>query len=1031
MADAPKHRIEMTVEEWQELHSEKFENRIYGRLSGKANGFAKGFGVVNVIALAGIVWSIWVPFRTMVQAEAGRGANEIADKAATDMRTETKTTLDAARDEVNKRLTAAVIETVRQSVQEAATSSAITHIERQLADLNSGMRRQVLERMETQLVPLVRRTMVEQFATRFSSDPDTTQQSGAFEVLRRLDPDRARDELARMIQRRLLDGVHVPRRGDQVIARAILSLAIGTAEQIESGHAPLDFASSREFTLLITQLVERIWQPSQPISIELVAAAAAWLRVLTPDESVADWLYSRAVGQRSDGGHPAGWELLLQYGRPAAVARLGRLLREGSEREVVSAVRVLAARGWPAGLTPSAVADLFGILTAQVPGAVLGFAKITPVALEARWALLQAIPRGEAAARSAWARFGAQAKTAGIEEWVRPLEAYERSFGRPSTARSPNLEAPIVLLPLAQEAVSPWAQALAGLLRATADNPGAFVVLLIDDVGPEAAPELRQRRERRLATLAFAMSHQALDAAAVTPALVSRVLAQIASDPQLDSSRDLGIALQRLLPLADPAACEAAIKRRVGSGGWATAALLGCSAETGQARLDLLAEQLEPLNAGDKQRLLAYWLLTGSRSLLPPDSPPAGRQTTLSRGDQTVEALRLAGGSIAARGAVPFLAAMRRDGGAVDVDRALERATDLRLFPAPPGALPEALPKWAYPAWWNAGTGTILVTADGSPQAPRSVPSDAPLGIRIACSPDFSVRLRLHYNGARNDATGSILLLVPEGLPRRSEGPNAAVMAAEAACTGDQFALVSAPMGSTVVVEQTLAARAPTFATALDSLTAGQPLEPGRPVRIVLGERQEAFFPASFVAGHRYEIRTQNLQAGVDTTLVLLDARGRTVSEDDDSGEENLSSRIETEEDAPNVVVAIRAGTFGGHGGTFELLLQNLGVPAPPTQLALNVRRELRLPSNGLISMAVPLQADQNYRFATSVLGRRVDTIVTVFAPDGTELGSDDDSGGGRASRLALKATVNGLHRVMVRNIGTAGSFDLTVSTER
>lgn len=75
--------------------------------------------------------------------------------------------------------------------------------------------------------------------------------------------------------------------------------------------------------------------------------------------------------------------------------------------------------------------------------------------------------------------------------------------------------------------------------------------------------------------------------------------------------------------------------------------------------------------------------------------------------------------------------------------------------------------------------------------------------------------------------------------------------------------------------------------------------------------------------------------------------------------------------------------------------------------------------------------AGTRYVLKTSALGNGADTLLTVWAPSGAFLATDDDSGGGYASRLELTASATGTHWVRVRHYDRTngrGTYAIDVS---
>uniref|UniRef100_UPI0022EA467A hypothetical protein n=1 Tax=Falsiroseomonas oryzae TaxID=2766473 RepID=UPI0022EA467A len=85
----------------------------------------------------------------------------------------------------------------------------------------------------------------------------------------------------------------------------------------------------------------------------------------------------------------------------------------------------------------------------------------------------------------------------------------------------------------------------------------------------------------------------------------------------------------------------------------------------------------------------------------------------------------------------------------------------------------------------------------------------------------------------------------------------------------------------------------------------------------------------------------------------------------------------------------------------------------------------LELGAGQSIFIPVQFQPGQRYRIWTANLTANADSTLTLYGPDGEEIGYDDDGGGGFASRLVVRQAADGPHVLEVGNIGAAGSFTL------
>ena len=200
------------------------------------------------------------------------------------------------------------------------------------------------------------------------------------------------------------------------------------------------------------------------------------------------------------------------------------------------------------------------------------------------------------------------------------------------------------------------------------------------------------------------------------------------------------------------------------------------------------------------------------------------------------------------------------------------------------------------------------------------------------------------------------------------------------------------------------------------------------------------FFLFSAEANWSYLIRTARLTAEMDTVLVLYDLDGRTVlAEDDNSGGEG-ASRIEWS--APRsgtYFVAVRHASPEGTGG-YELVIERTGYADdhgndPPSATAVPtdgtlITGRIEVPGD-LDYFSFPAKEGGEYTITTGELSPEMDTVLTLYGPDGrTVLAEDDNSGGGRASRIEWTCPASGRYFLAVRHAradGT-GSYKLAIS---
>ena len=997
----PEDRVAITTKEWQDLHSREFQNAILDRVWSR---IAWMFGAGSLLALISAGLAIWGPIKGQIIAEVIK---------------EVRSDITALRVELTSRITGDTAASLRSAAQEIAKAEAERQIRDSLRDPASPLRQQLVAAMQAQLREgLARQAMAGEARNDFLEGA-LDQRALSFRLLRSLDAGAAHEALALLLQRRLAMAAE-PGPLDAVLAdavRAMLPRAGVTPEQ------PVTFNSLRDLATLLVANVERSRTPGDPLSDGLTNAAGAWLGSLGPPATVADWLVSRSLAARAlPGRYSVIWELLLRDERPEALMRLGTLFGQAPPAEVDGALRLLSGIRWPS-LDAVPAERLLAVIEPHVPDAALGHAGLTAALLEARFAVVQAAARGPGAVRFAWARWGEALRNAPQAEWRVPVAAYERVRSRGAEI-SEQAAGRLASLPLASfdDANRHWPGLLARLLAAVpADQAEAFAGLLLRPLPPNAPPDLVARRDRRLGILALALVREGMTVE-MPAAIPAALLAGLAGDPRLASSRELGVALQRVAAVAEPAACTAALPRLAVKAAWPAAALLACAARAPGATSEAAARRIAEAEPRDRATLLRLWALAGLRAadFAWPQADDEAATATLLLG-----LLREAGSPRPSAAMLALLAAMRPALRA-PLDAALERDGRLLLFPAPADSAADALPEWADPAWWAAGGGPRPVgPAPGQPSITHAVPKDMPWRVSVACAPGLATRFRLSGGG---DAARHSLLVVGEGRPAMlAEGmATRNLLVGEAGCAGERLVRIRAAEGAELRVTQEPPPRAAAFATSFEDRARATPLQPGQPVSVRLGRDEAAVFPLTLDPARRYAIRTRNLAPEVDTVLSLLDRNGQALREDDDAGEEPNASVIWTQLlDAPETV-ALRATTFGGSGGAFEILVEDVGAAAAVLPLRLGEPLATRLDGNESATFALTLRAGQRYRITTSGLADGVDTLLTLLAPDRALLGEDDDGGGNLASRLEVTPTTDGVHTLGVRNISRqAGGFTL------
>ncbi|MBR0663111.1 hypothetical protein GXW71_01965 [Roseomonas hellenica] len=214
------------------------------------------------------------------------------------------------------------------------------------------------------------------------------------------------------------------------------------------------------------------------------------------------------------------------------------------------------------------------------------------------------------------------------------------------------------------------------------------------------------------------------------------------------------------------------------------------------------------------------------------------------------------------------------------------------------------------------------------------------------------------------------------------------------------------------------------------------PLQPDQPVAVQLRPRQSAFFRIAPEAGGDVVVITRRLGRGTDTVLQVLDGNGRSITEDDDGGDEQLASRVEIA--AGDRAALVRAGILGDGGGSFEVLLTR-AAPAPPQNFAMTLGQAAANQTPVATGQAIPIRLRRNqqafFRLPegdllafTQNLARNTDTVLALLDGAGRVLVEDDDGGEGLASLVEVAASQRRPLFLRAGILGNgAGQFELMV----
>lgn len=200
------------------------------------------------------------------------------------------------------------------------------------------------------------------------------------------------------------------------------------------------------------------------------------------------------------------------------------------------------------------------------------------------------------------------------------------------------------------------------------------------------------------------------------------------------------------------------------------------------------------------------------------------------------------------------------------------------------------------------------------------------------------------------------------------------------------------------------------------------------------------YFLFSAEVNWSYLLETEQLTSEMDTVLTLYGPDGRTVLDEDDNSGGGRASRLVWSAPASGTdFVTVRHADPNGKGG-YALKVTKTGYSddygnSPATAVAIPtdgtaVAGRIEVPGD-LDCFSFSAKAEGKYTIATRDLSGEMDTVLTLYGPDGrTVLAEDDNSGGGRASRIEWTCPASGTYFVSVghaRPDGT-GSYALTIS---
>jgi hypothetical protein len=181
-----------------------------------------------------------------------------------------------------------------------------------------------------------------------------------------------------------------------------------------------------------------------------------------------------------------------------------------------------------------------------------------------------------------------------------------------------------------------------------------------------------------------------------------------------------------------------------------------------------------------------------------------------------------------------------------------------------------------------------------------------------------------------------------------------------------------------------------------------------------------------------------------DAYLVVRDAEGAMVGSDDDSGEgQNARLHVVLPRDGTYLIIVTGFGEAAR--GRYTLAVSGWEPPdAPPPGRAATIR--VGETKDGVLEPGDEVSGDGPYqdhwsfdaaagaRLRVEMRSADLDSYLTVLAPDGRVLGSDDDGLGGRDAALSFRAVAAGHYTALASSYGeepVAGAYRLTLAEDR
>ncbi len=197
-----------------------------------------------------------------------------------------------------------------------------------------------------------------------------------------------------------------------------------------------------------------------------------------------------------------------------------------------------------------------------------------------------------------------------------------------------------------------------------------------------------------------------------------------------------------------------------------------------------------------------------------------------------------------------------------------------------------------------------------------------------------------------------------------------------------------------------------------------------------------AEYPLELTAGDNVIIQTQSLSGELDTTLTLYNPQGDIYYENDDINTDsyNYNSAISfTVEDSGTYTVNVEG--YNESVGEFLLtvttgVLSASGEPPVSIGSAEQVERGTITSSNPELEFTFDLQAGETALVQTEAIDDSLDTILTILAPDGSQVVYNDDyQSESYNSGVVFTADDGGTYTAVVSSYGdTTGAFTLAVT---